>query len=391
MAEFAPGDSGSGGYTYPQMQANGAFLNYLQLNRSIRAGLDTMNVQPDTITLYIDYPQSGSDPDSCIDCNLFNVSPTKFHTQRILKFHGASLNKVMALDNVINQYFYTFSSFDTNGVHQGVLHGSDTIYNSLQHPYLGFFERQQYRLSVHYNVCGNFRLPQGWSGTIPIDAVRIQADIKNNMWLCGDSLPMNAGSANWKNPADTAALNATGWYIPPVVTPGDNPINQIFSDTFMFNCENLDAVHYFYSHGYDNITDVAYVDDCMYRITTSAISNLAGNLLDPYPGEYHPASLQPRSYTFNIPSGYQAIAGVAGNEIYTSTTSYRNTDSMFAVPSLSSFAIHDSSLNKFTCLQEGDTVTGKRLYYGDTQTARYISIFIEATSCAPPGLHAQRI
>ena len=384
VAEFTPGDAGNGGYTYPQMQANNAFLNYLQLNRSIRAGLDTMKVQPDTITLYIDYPQTGSDPDSCIDCGLFNVSPVNFHTQRILKFYGASLNKVMALDTVINQYFYTFSSFD-NGIHQGVLHGSDTIYNSVQHPYLGFFERQQYRLSVHYKVCGNFKLPRGWSGSFAIDDVRKQSDIKNNMWLCGDSLPMNAGSTYLKNPGNINDLDLAGWYFPPDTTTGDQPVSQAFADTFMFNCENLDGVHYFYSHGYENITDVAYVDDCTFRITTGAFSNLAANLIDPYPNEYHPSAVQPRSYTFTMPAGYHAVAGVVGNEIYSGATSYRNTDSLIAVPSGSTFTIQDSLLNKYTCLQQGDVTTGKKLYYGDTQTARYLSIFIEPTSCDTTG------
>jgi hypothetical protein len=55
-AHFQPGDSSSGGYTYVQMYnlPTNIRLPYLQLLRTIPAGIDTMNLQIQEFTLYID-------------------------------------------------------------------------------------------------------------------------------------------------------------------------------------------------------------------------------------------------------------------------------------------------------------------------------------------------
>lgn len=383
VAEFGAGDSGAGGYTYPMMTAQHSYLNHLQLDRIISAGLDTMKVLPDTVLLYIDTPVSGA-PDSCIDCGVFNVDSTKFVTQRVLKFFGSSLSKILFLDAVNNRFFFSFSSVDSSG-HTGVLNGSDIIYNNTTYPYLGFFERQQYRLSVDYNVTGNFNLPRNYSGAVALDLIRKQSDIENRMWLSGDSLPSFAWNQFYKNPTDTSELNTAGWYFPPGSSNGDTAVNQNFANRYMFNCENLDGIHYFYSHIYDVKSEAGYVDDCIFKIQTSIFTNVAARILDPYPFEYHPSNIQPRSYTFTIPTGYKTVGALLTNEIYSGGVTFRNLTTSLTIDTNPTFIYYDSLFQINPCFEEGDTTTGTKLYFGDIQTFRSIEILVESNNCDTSG------
>lgn len=383
IAEFGAGDSGAGGYTYPMMQFQHSYLNHLQLDRIISAGLDTMKVLPDTVLLYIDTPVSGA-PDSCIDCGVFNVDSAKFVTQRVLKFFGSSLSKILFLDAVNNRYYFSFSSVDSSG-HTGVLNGSDIIYNNTTYPYLGFFERQQYRLSVDYNVTGNFNLPRNYSGAVALDLIRKQSDIENRMWLSGDSLPSFAWNQSVKNPANIVELDSAGWYFPPDTTIGDTAVNQNFANQYMFNCENLDGIHYFYAHIYDVKSEASYVDDCTFKIQTSIFTNVAARILDPYPFEYHPSNIQPRSYTFTIPSGYSTVGALLTNEIYGGGVSYRNQTASLTIDTNTTFTYFDNSFQIDPCLTEGETTTGTKLYFGDIQTFKSIEILIASNNCDTSG------
>lgn len=383
VAEFGAGDSGAGGYNYPMMKFQHSYLNHLQLDRIISAGLDTMKVLPDTVLLYIDTPISGA-PDSCIDCGVFNVNGNNFVTQRVLKFFGSSISKILFLDAVNNRYFFSFSSVDSSG-HTGVLHGSDIVYNNTSFPYDGFFEGQQYRLSVDYNVTGNFNLPRNYSGAVALDLIRKQSDIENRMWLSGDSLPSFAWNQSVKNPENLNALDAAGWYFPPDTTIGDTAVNQNFANQYIFNCENLDGIHYFYAHIYDVKSEAGYVDDCIFKILTSIQTNLAARIIDPYPFEYHPSNIQPSSYTFTIPTGYHTAGAFLTNEIFSGGITFRNQTVTINVPPDSTFTINDNSFQRETCLEEGDTTTGTKLYYGDIQTYRSIEILVEPDSCNTTG------
>ncbi len=364
------------------MQLQHSYLNHLQLDRIIGAGLDTMGVIPDTVMFYIDAPNI--DTNICIDCGLFNVDSTKFVTQRVLKFFGSSLSKILFLDATNNRYFFSFSSIDSSG-HAGVLHGNDTVYNSPTHPYQGFFEGQQYRLSVDYNVTGNFNLPRNWSGAVALDAIRKQSDIENRMWLSGDSLPSFAWNQFYKNPANLIELDTAGWYFPPDTTNGDTIVNQNFANRYMFNCENLDGLHYFYAHIYDVKSEAGYVDDCIFKIQTSVHTNVAARIIDPYPFEYHPSNIQPRSYTFTIPTGYHAAGAFLTNEIIGGGISFRNQTTSLTVDTTQTFTYYDSLFQNENCLVEGDTTTGTKLYYGDIQTFRSLEILVESDNCDTTG------
>ncbi|MBL7914553.1 MAG: DUF11 domain-containing protein [Bacteroidia bacterium] len=387
VAEFSAGVpylyNGKVGYSYAQMTQNGAWFHYLQLSRKMPHALDTMSVIPDSIILYIDSPDSASNPDSCLDCSSFPINSTVYHTQRKLKFTGTAINDVLHMDHTTNEYFYTFSSFDTIP-QSGVLHNPAYIeWSSTQHPYTGFFEGQKYRLRVYYSVMGNFMLPQGYAAQPEIDQVRQMSEIENAMWFSGDSLPQNAFSTIGKNPGDTVELHQENWFIPQDSVPGATAINQTFADSYAFNCENCGGIFYYYSHGVSNISQIGKLDSCNYQINATAISNTGGNITVVYPYEYHPANLQPRSFTITVPPGYVIINAKYRNTVY-DKDGFPMTSAMvgFTPPAtIGSFTIHDSLYNKSQCLLEGDIVSDSIQYYSNRQTIREYLFEITPTDC----------
>lgn len=387
VAEFSAGVpylyNGKVGYSYAQMNQNGAWFHYLQLSRKMPHALDTMSVIPDSIILYIDTPDSASNPDSCLDCGLFPINPTVYHTQRKLRFTGSSIQDVLHMDTISNEYFYTFSSFDSIPQY-GVLHNpAYIVWSSTQRPYTGFFEGQKYRLRVYYSITGNFMLPQGYAATPEIDQVRAMSEIENAMWFSGDSLPQNAFSSIGKNPGDTIELHQKNWFIPNDSVPGAIAINQTFADSFAFNCENCGGIFYYYSHGVSNNSQIAKLDTCNYQINATAISNTGGNITIVYPYEYHPANLQPRSFTITVPPGYVIVGARYRNTVYDKdglpvTSSFVG----FTPPANSgTFTIHDSLYNKSQCLLEGDIITDSIQYYSNRQTIREYLFEITPTDC----------
>jgi hypothetical protein len=110
-----------------------------------------------------------------------------------------------------------------------------------------------------------------------------------------------------------------------------------------------------------------------------------GRNIHPYPFEYHPSNIQPRSYTFTVPTGYSTVGALLTNEIYSGGVSYKNQTASLIIDTNPTFTYYDNSFQIDPCLEEGDTTTGTKLYFGDIQTFKSIEILIASNNCDTSG------
>jgi hypothetical protein len=75
-------------------------LPYLQLLRTIPAGIDTMNLQIQEFTLYID---TIGNTGTCLDCNEFQIPP-QYKTMRAIHVSQAGVANYVDIDTLKNRW-----------------------------------------------------------------------------------------------------------------------------------------------------------------------------------------------------------------------------------------------------------------------------------------------
>lgn len=380
------------GYTYAQMVADSVFLHYLQLDRTITAALDTLEVLPLEFTLYIDKPD-GINP-NCIDCNGYNIDTLNTRTQHILHVSGSDVYHYM--DTIIssNRYFFTFNTFDSSGVLSGNLHDTlnftdpgSFIFTDTLTPFTGFFEGQFYRLYTRYSECGSFS-----GGANPTQAsVKKVSTISNKMWFSGDSLPHNAYSNSDEAPNTIFEMHTEYWTFDTLACDSCTLINQNFADSHYFLCETYGGFHFFFSQEFNNTSALVNDSACNKLINAGATGRIAGNLINVYPNEYRPPSYDALSYRVEVPTGYHIIQSRVQNTFTANaqacSTNWRN---FISPATIGTFILYDSILPPPACLPDSVTFGGNGFpfyatdtlqYIGSRNTQRVVQFLLEPDSC----------
>ncbi len=149
-AHLQDGDPTLGGYSYAQMQALGAKLNYLNISVIIPSAFDTLGLTPVGYDFYIDIDTALA---PCIDCDKFEVS-ANFKTILHIFVPTASMANFMQMITTQNKFYYTFSALNNSA--QYILNpaNSNILYND--GTFNGYDVNQRYRLSTRYLECNTW-------------------------------------------------------------------------------------------------------------------------------------------------------------------------------------------------------------------------------------------
>ncbi len=369
------------GYTYGQMLVDSVQLPYVQLSRQIPSGLDIMELIPDSIYIYIDAPGSTT-VDSCVDCALFGISNGKYVSQSVYHLNSSALlSSFLQMDQSSNSYLITMESRKVGNLFVGNLHSVAPYWSNSNIPVGMFYETQQYRLRFFYSTCGNFTTDEIPSDITQNDICK-KSEIKNWMWLTGSPKPWNANSLYNKNPQTRKDADSSGYHVFPLDSIQHSPIDSNFANAFIFNCENFDGVHYFYSEDHkNNSLIVDGYSGCASLIDVEAEIRTAGNLFDIYPFEYKPASYKFDKYVLNIPPNYKAVKAKSFSRINEGLIGAEKVLSL--VGDRGRVEILDSDFNLDLCQNESDDQTENLIYhYGDRTTSRRIYVEIVPDSCS---------
>jgi hypothetical protein len=297
-AHFQPGDSSSGGYTYVQMYnlPTNIRLPYLQLLRTIPAGIDTMNLQIQEFTLYIDTLGTAG---LCKDCNEFQI-PSQYKTMLAIHVSQAGIANYVDIDAPNNRWLFTF---EAPPVANGNL-GDSIIYSDSSLPFTGFYESQRYRLKVTYSACGNFT---SYNNNVPdFNELIKRSEINNKMWLCGRKITLNIvdGLTNMIN--DVEVLEDSG--ITLNINNTDTTLTLMdssYTNNYLFYCETFGGLHYFLSQDAKNFSGISNLPGCEYQISAITRTERGGyeQYQRSYPYEFRPPALTVDSLIFIVPTG----------------------------------------------------------------------------------------
>lgn len=386
-AHFQEGDASNNGYTYVQMDSLGAQVHWLQLSRKISAGLDTMQVTPEELTLYIDTPDNTATA-NCIDCNTFDVKSNNFRTQEVL--HAVGNDVYLYLDTITNanHYLFSFSAFDTLGILSGNLFdddsltGSSYIFIDTIRPFTRFYEGQQYRFKVRYKTCGNFLShPQApWT----FDDVVKESTIENKMWLTGKKQAYSAYDLNLTAPQYASSVYNAGWALDSSQIDSAHVLmNQQFADSFVLVCEVFGGIHYFVSQNAVNSSRFLPANGCNQYMYVISSVNIAQNVYNPFPFEYVPPALFPQSHSITIPPGFKITRARVqhnGQPVFLTTNWFT-----FSPPNnTGTFTLYDSLLPPKTCLVDTSIIfypSDSAQYVPSLKVTRTIQFLLEPDSC----------
>ncbi|HNJ64163.1 MAG TPA: hypothetical protein PLK16_12625, partial [Saprospiraceae bacterium] len=298
-AHFQPGDPTGGGYSYAQMIGlpTNVRLPYLQLLRTIPAGIDTMNLQIQEFTLYIDTLGTA---DTCLDCNEFQI-PSQFKTMLAIHVSKAGIANYVDIDAPNNRWLFTF---EAPPVANGNL-GDSIIYANPSLPFTGFFEKQRYRLKVKYSACGNFY--SGNYSSPSFEELIKRTEIINKMWLCGSKISLDkvdGAKEKWNTVAQLQdSLSMT-------IDTNNTDTTLILMDTsytnnYLFYCETFGGLHYFLSQDAKNFGGITSIEGCDHQISFIERTERGGyeHFQRNFPFEFRPPALTTDSLIFNVPAG----------------------------------------------------------------------------------------
>ncbi len=296
-AHFQPGDSSSGGYTYVQMYnlPTNIRLPYLQLLRTIPAGIDTMNLQIQEFTLYIDTLGTAG---SCIDCNEFQI-PSQYKTMLAIHVSQAGISNYVDIDAPNNRWLFTF---EAPPVANGNL-GDSIIYSDTSLPFTGFYESQRYRLKVTYSACGNFTSSN--NNVQEFNELIKRSEITNKMWLCGRKITLASVDTTKDMLNSVNLLNQVGITIYPNNVPPYSIMDTAYSNSRLFYCEIFGGLHYFLSQNAKYFSGISNLPGCNYQISAITRTERGGyeQFQRSYPYEFRPPALTVDSLVFNVPTG----------------------------------------------------------------------------------------
>jgi Secretion system C-terminal sorting domain len=297
-AHFQPGDSSSGGYTYVQMYnlPTNIRLPYLQLLRTIPAGIDTMNLQIQEFTLYIDTLGTAG---LCIDCNEFQI-PSQFKTMLAIHVSQAGIANYVDIDAPNNRWLFTF---EAPPVANGNL-GDSIIYSDSSLPFTGFYESQRYRLKVTYSACGNFTSS---NNNVPdFNELIKRSEIINKMWLCGSKVSVDSLGSIDQMINSVDSLLDLGITLDPNNTDTTLTLmDSSYTNNYLFYCETFGGLHYFLSQDAKNFSGITNLPGCDYQISAISRTERGGyeQFQRSYPYEFRPPALTVDSLVFNVPAG----------------------------------------------------------------------------------------
>ncbi len=374
-AHLQEGDPSLGGYDYPMMLGDTARLNVLQLIRNIKLkNYPQFKLTPYYLKLYIDAPDTSAQAVDCIDCHSFGISGL-YRTQRIIEVDEDSIGYYFRDSAATNTYLFTFDDTDTSrNLHQNI------VYESQAWPFTGFFEMQQYRLSVRYSVCDYFS-PVQLEGSQPLEQRFKEAEIDNLMFMSGREQFANAFQM-----------------IPPkpdLLVNVPQPFTQAWADSFLFICEAFGGRFYFYSDEATNYSNYAAQtgNPCRKLIRQTALLRTAGLMqADRYPFEYKPPAFRPVQFKALIPPGYtpvmppriRAVYSTAANVFPPVATQWMNIN-LSQVTITDSVIIDLDTLPMLRCLIDSvnDNNPGQNLYIGDFNAQIEVETEIRPDACLP--------
>ena len=372
------------GYTYDQMQAAGASLPYLQLHRSIPHGLDTFNLNPTEIFLYIDVPDTANP--NCVNCEPFGADSSRLRTVLTLTARGSDVWLYTKADTANNYFLFTFdvdASGDDN-LHNTVWQNAGS---SIVTPgfFSGFETGQTYRLQAGYNICGNFNS----ASLNSLDDVMRKATIVNRLWLSGkkqkdDAVPQMINTYDSLQQLFITLDTAQ-------VSQGYTLMDSGYTNNHLFFCEPTSGVHYFFSQGAQNGSVFTSTTTCNPVLTVSANTSVAdyrGIGADIYPFEYRPPVLGADTFKIIVPQGFRIARARTRNSFYTGATSstlFTGWRTFTPATLQDTVVFAATALPPVNCLTQGVNVntisSDTTLYWGDQKVTRIIEFTFEPLSC----------
>jgi hypothetical protein len=298
-AHFQPGDPTGGGYSYVQMYSlpTNIRLPYLQLLRTIPAGIDTMNLQIQEFTLYIDTVGSTG---TCLDCNEFQIPP-QYRTMQAIHVSQAGVVNYVDIDTLKNRWLYTFEAPPVANANLG----DSIVYADTSMPFTGFFEKQRYRLKVTYSACGNFY--SGNYSSPGFEELIKRTEIINKMWLCGSKISLDkvdSAKEKWNTVVqlrDSISMTIDTNNTDTTLTLMDTS----YTNNYLFYCETFGGLHYFLSQDAKNFGGITKMQGCDHRINFIERTERGGYefFQRNYPYEFRPPALTVDSMIFIVPAG----------------------------------------------------------------------------------------
>jgi hypothetical protein len=361
------------GYTYSEMINNNSLFRYLQIDRSIPNGLDTLKISPTKITFYIDSMVSAYT--NCYECAQFNVGGN-YRTLHKFVIDGANLALFLQTDVSINRYLFSFSCLDT--ANEFLDTTALSVYNDTLYAFHSFNTNQRYRIKVDYDECGYFRT----LGT-DLNSATKKLEISNLAFFCGSLKGFNN---QLQEPQNLNELHAHGWTISQ--PPNLNIINQLFADSFTFWCEGTGAFHYAFSSDFGLWGSRVNNGACGLWNSFTAVSMRANGLKDIYPFEYRPPVLFFNEYRYKIPAHFNF--GSLTLQTYISRkpgwACIGYPPLSLSIPTIDAdtfTTILESSLPPFQCATQSDSANfcNNTAWAGDLTIGRAFSYFLNIDTC----------
>jgi hypothetical protein len=386
-AHFQEGDSTSGGYTYLQMinLPTNIRLSYLQLLRTFEASLDTMKLDLQEITLYIDTAAAGG---QCLNCNDFQV-PNTYNTMLAIHSSGTSLANYVQADTLKNRWLFTFNELEIadSTLTDSIIYSNDTL------PFTGFYEGQRYRMEVKYRVCGNF-VPDNVL-TITQEEVIKRSEIANKMWLCGSNITLDIVDGMYNMINDVVVLNDSGITID--INNTDTTLTLMdssYTNNYLFYCETYGGLHYFLAQDGRNVAIVDTGLACGHKISVISKPERGGyeSIVHNYPYEYRPPTIGPDSVVFQVPAGTFINHVTVHHEclVFDSTKLYStwrptNPISFQLADTVGQVTVYNGQLPQGVCIDSnafpvspGDT----NLYISSGTYLRVLTFYLSPLSCS---------
>jgi hypothetical protein len=386
-AHFQEGDSTSGGYTYLQMinLPTNIRLSYLQLLRTFEASLDTMKLDLQEITLYIDTAAAGG---QCLNCNDFQV-PNTYNTMLAIHSSGASLANYVQADTLKNRWLFTFNELEIadSTLTDSIIYSNDTL------PFTGFYEGQRYRMEVKYRVCGNF-VPDNVL-TITQEEVIKRSEIANKMWLCGSNITLDIVDGMYNMINDVVVLNDSGITID--INNTDTTLTLMdssYTNNYLFYCETYGGLHYFLAQDGRNVAIVDTGLACGHKISVISKPERGGyeSIVHNYPYEYRPPTIGPDSVVFQVPAGTFINHVTVHHEclVFDSTKLYStwrptNPISFQLADTVGQVTVYNSQLPQGVCIDSNAfpvSPSDTNLYISSGTYLRVLTFYLSPLSCS---------
>jgi len=369
------------GYTYAQMLAHNAKLNYLQLLRTFPLMDTVMDIRIHDFTLYIDARDTLSSG-LCYDCALYGQPPFGFTTMAVFQVSDTGTINSLITKPANDKRLFTFHDsimeFDSVPQPHVIYQGGNPSFQ-----FHDYNIDQRYRLSVNYDVCGNFESIFGSPATK-------ESFISNYMWMSGAALAYGSGGTM---PNNEIELEDNGWTLDSSLVNMDTlMINQDFADSFQFICSARGGKHYFVANGQDARAKFGLnLNSCDKNLelhTTTSIGMATSSGADPtdyFPYEFRRPAMSPVAWDVKLPAyhSFQNPALIRTYSYYLNTATlgldYESNTTSTALPSVND-TIHFSLGNLPGIICYNDTADNV-ISAGDQLFDLYIIFPISDTIC----------